>query len=52
MFQNMDIDIDTRARDRVKNYMAANNVSPSDLISLAKVFPAKTTKNLMYSGLL
>ncbi len=47
-----DENMDTRARDRVKNYMAANNVSPSDLISLAKVFPAKTTKNLMYSGVL
>ncbi len=44
--------LDERARDSITKYMKENNVNSSDLISLARVFPAQTTKNLMYSGVL
>lgn len=45
-------DIDDRTKDAIIKYMHKNNVNNTDLISLAKVFPAQTTKNLMYSGVL
>ena len=45
-------DIDDRAREAITRYMKENGVSNADLISLASCFPAQTTKNLMYSGVL
>ncbi len=45
-------DIDDRARASITRYMRTNGIGPSDLISLARVFPAQTTKNLIYSGVL
>ncbi len=48
----VDMDMDDRARDSIIRYMKTNSINPSDLVSLAKVFPAQTTKNLMYSGVL
>lgn len=45
-------EINERTKEAIARYMAENNVNNSDLISLAKVFPAQTTKNLMYSGIL
>lgn len=46
------IDMSERAKEAISVYMKENRVSDSDLISLAKYFPAQTTKNLMYSGVL
>ena len=45
-------DIGDRARKSITRYMRENGVSNADLISLASCFPAQTTKNLMYSGVL
>lgn len=45
-------DIDDRVRESIKRYMKGNGVNNVDLVSLARVFPAQTTKNLMYSGVL
>lgn len=45
-------DMDDRVRDSITRYMRENRVNNDDLISLARVFPAQTTKNLMYSGVL
>lgn len=44
--------MDDRAKESIIRYMRENKVSNDDLISLAKVFPAQTAKNLMYSGVL
>ena len=46
------INIDDRARESIIKYMRENKVSCADLLSLARVFPAQTTKNLVYSGVL
>ena len=46
------INIDDRARESIIKYMRENKVSGADLLSLARVFPAQTTKNLVYSGVL
>ena len=45
-------DIGDRARKSITRYMRENRVNNADLVSLARVFPAQTTKNLMYSGVL
>lgn len=47
-----DINMDDRARQSISKYMRDNKVNNSDLISLARYFPAQTTKNLLYSGVL
>lgn len=44
--------MDDRAKESIIRYMRENKVSNDDLISLARFFPAQTTKNLMYSGVL
>lgn len=44
--------LDDDIRKSIKNYMKVNNVNNDELISLARFFPAQTTKNLMYSGVL
>ena len=44
--------MDDRAKESIIRYMRENKVSNDDLISLARVFPAQTAKNLMYSGVL
>lgn len=44
--------MDDRAKESIIRYMRENRVSNDDLISLARVFPAQTIKNLMYSGVL
>jgi predicted transcriptional regulator of viral defense system len=38
--------------DRIKSYAKNNNVSVKEIVDLAKIFPAKTTKNLLCSGVL
>ncbi len=45
-------DMDDRARDSITRYMKTNRIHPSDLVSLARAFPAQTTKKLVYSGVL
>lgn len=45
-------DMDARAREAIARYMRENRVSVTDLLSLASAFPAQTTKNLIYSGVL
>ncbi len=45
-------DIDSRARDAISRYVKEYKVRESDLLSLASIFPAKTAKNLIYSGVL
>lgn len=45
-------DIGDRAKDSIIKYKRENKVNNTDLIALAKFFPAQTTKNLMYSGVL
>lgn len=45
-------DMNDRTKESITKYMKENLVSKEELISLAKVFPAQTTKNLMYSGVL
>ena len=45
-------DMDDRTKESIMMYMIQNRVSNADLVSLARVFPAQTTKNLMYSGIL
>ena len=45
-------DLDYRAKDSITKYMRENQITNDDLISLAKVFPAQTTKKLIYSGVL
>lgn len=45
-------DMNDRTKECITKYMKENLVSKEELISLAKVFPAQTTKNLMYSGVL
>lgn len=54
LFSEMDenTDIDGGARESIKRYMRENEIRASDLISLSKVFPARTAKKLMYSGVL
>jgi hypothetical protein len=47
-----DSDIGDRAKESIKRYMKENGVTTADLISLAKIFPAQTMKNLIYSGVL
>lgn len=44
--------MDDRAKESIIRYMRENKVSNDDLISLAKVFPAQTAKNLIDSGVL
>ena len=44
--------MDDRAKESIIRYMRENRVSNDDLISLAKVFPAQTAKNLIDSGVL
>ncbi len=44
--------INDRAMESIKRFMRLNRVNTSDLLSLAKIFPAQTTKNLMFSGVL
>ena len=46
------VEIDDRTRESIAKYMEKNKVNIAELVSLAKVFPAQTTKKLMYSGLL
>ena len=43
-------DINDRAKESIIRYMKENRVSNTDLVSLARFFPAQTIKNLMYSG--
>ena len=45
-------DMDDRAKESIAKYMKENGVSGADLVSLARVFPAQTAKNLIYSGVL
>ena len=45
-------DMDDRAKESIAKYMKENRVSGADLVSLARVFPAQTAKNLIYSGVL
>lgn len=45
-------DIDDRTRGVISKYIRENGVKTAELISLARVFPAQTTKNLIYSGVL
>lgn len=47
-----DIELDDKTRESISKYMQENEVSNSDLLLLAKRFPAQTTKNLIYSGVL
>ncbi|MBR7117397.1 MAG: hypothetical protein IKC87_06805 [Clostridia bacterium] len=45
-------EIDERAKKSIKKYIRENRISSSDLLSLAKYFPAKTSKNLLFSEVL
>lgn len=42
--------IDDKVKESIVKYMKENKVNIADLFSLAKIFPAKTIKNLIYSG--
>ena len=44
--------IDDTSKEKIKRYMKDNRISNENLISLAQVFPAQTTKKLIYSGVL
>lgn len=46
------IQLDNSAKDRVVSFIKKNNVSASELMNLATVFPAQTTKNLIVNGVL
>lgn len=48
----IDEDMDDRAKDSISKYMRDNSVNNAALLSLARSFPAQTTKKLMYSGVL
>lgn len=41
-----------RSREAIARYIKKNGVNNADLVSLARVFPARTIKNLTYSGVL
>jgi hypothetical protein len=45
-------ELDGIAINRIKNYAKKNNVSAKKLIEMASIFPAKTTKSLLCSGVL
>lgn len=45
-------DMDDEVKESITKYISDNNVKNADLFSLAKFFPAQTTKNLIYSGVL
>jgi hypothetical protein len=45
-------EFDDIAINRIKSYAKDNNVSAKKIIELANFFPAKTTKNLLCSGVL
>lgn len=44
--------MDDRVRESITRYMKKFRMNSADLVSLAKVFPAQTIKNLIYSGVL
>ena len=44
--------VSERVRDYLITYMKNNKIRKEDLLDLAKAFPSKTLKNLMYSGVL
>ena len=44
--------MEDRTRQSILKYMKMNNVTSGDLLSLVRVFPAQTTKKLLYSGVL
>ena len=44
--------LDVIAKANIKDFIKNNNISNEDLFSLAAYFPAKTTKNLMCSGVI
>ncbi len=52
LMSEIDINIDDRAKASILQYMKKNDVKSSDLLTVARYFPAKTTKNLLYSGVL
>ena len=54
LLTEMDISdgIDVRIKNYLKKFIEQNKISNFDLISLAKFFPAQTTKKLIYGGLL
>ena len=44
--------MDERGIKTIRSYMKKTNVTKNDLFELANVFPARTMKNLMVSGVL
>lgn len=46
------IRLDDSAKDKVVSFIRKNNVSARELMSLATVFPAQTTKSLIVNGVL
>lgn len=52
LFTDMDFDEDftEELKEKIKQYMEKTNVQKKDLMMLLKYFPAKTSKNLMNSG--
>ncbi len=46
------IKLDNFAKEKIIGFIRKNNVSTSDIVNLARVFPAKTTKNLIVNGIL
>lgn len=46
------IRLDRWAKERVVSYIRKNNISVQELVNLASVFPAQTTKNLIINGVL
>ncbi len=44
--------LDNRAKEKVIRFIKKNNVSVRELMNLATVFPAQTTKNLIVNGVL
>lgn len=46
------IKLDSWAKERVINFIQKNNVSVQEIVDLASVFPAQTTKNLIMNGVL
>lgn len=46
------IQLDRWAKERVVSYIRKNNISIQELVKLASVFPAQTTKNLIINGVL
>lgn len=44
--------LDEETKSKLFKYIRDNNINTTELMSLLRVFPARTTKNLIYSGVI